>query len=69
MARISVNENFTNESFGDSLQLPYWVLDSGATCHMMLEVSDFITYQLDDMDKNIEVVDGHQATPKQKGHV
>ena len=28
--------------YGDILQLTNWILDSGATCHMTPEVSDFI---------------------------
>ena len=36
-------------------------------CHTTLEVSDFITVSLEDMDKHIEVADGHQVTAKQKG--
>ena len=42
MARMSNNEEYTSGSFGDSLQLTNWILDSQATCHIIREVSDFI---------------------------
>ena len=42
MARISGNEKCSSRYFGDSLQLTNWILDSGATCHMTTQVSDFI---------------------------
>ena len=49
--------------YGDSLKLTKWILDSGATCHMKPEVSDFVPGSLEDTDKYIEV------TVKQKGQV
>ena len=36
---------------------------------MTPEVSDFIPVSLEDMDKCIEVADGHHVTAKQKGQV
>ena len=36
---------------------------------MIPEVSDIIPGPLNDMDKNIEVADGHHVTAKQKGKV
>ena len=42
IARMSNNEKFPSGNFGDSSQLNSWILDSGATCHMTPEVSDFI---------------------------
>ena len=36
---------------------------------MTPQVSDFIPFLLDDTDKNIDVVDGHHVTAKQKGQV
>ena len=36
---------------------------------MTPEVTDFITGSLEDMDKFIEVADGHYVTAKQKGSV
>ena len=39
---MSGNEECTSGKFGDSSQLTNWILDSGATCHMTPEDSDFI---------------------------
>ena len=58
-----------NNDYGDSSQLFNWILDSGATCHMTPEVTDFIPGSLEDTDKFIEVADGHHVTAKQKGSV
>ena len=44
-------------------------MDSGATCHITPEVTDFIPGSLEDTDKFIEVADGHNVTAKQKGSV
>ena len=69
MAQMSDNDEIPNRDFGDSLQLTNWVLDSGATCHMTPQVSDFISGFLEDRDKHIEVSDRHHVTAKQKGQV
>ena len=69
MARLSSNGEGSSEKYGDSSQLTNWILDSGATCHMTLEVSDFILGSLQDTDKYIEVTDGHHVRAKQKGQV
>ena len=37
--------------------LTNWILDSGATCHMTPEVTDFIPGSLEDMDKFIVSVE------------
>ena len=42
MARMSDSDKCPSGMFGDSSQLTDWILDSGATCHMTPEVSDFI---------------------------
>ena len=42
MARMSNDDVRENKDYGDSLQLTNWILDSGATCHMTPEVTDFI---------------------------
>ena len=60
--------NFLCENFGDSSQLTDWILDSGATCHMAPEVSDFIPGLLEYTDKHIEMADIHHVTGK-KGQV
>ena len=59
--------NALMKCFGDSLRLTNWILDSGATCPMTPEVSDFIPVSLEDTDKHIEVLYGHHVTAKQKG--
>ena len=69
MACMSNNDECPSGNFVDSSQLTDWILDSGATCHMTPEVSDFIPGSLEDTDKHIEVADGHHVTAKQKGQV
>ena len=66
MARISSDEKRESKDYGDSLQLTNWILNSGATCHMTPEVTDFIPGSLEDTDKFIEVADGHHVTAKKK---
>ena len=58
-----------NKDYGDSSQLTNWILDSGAMCHLMPEVVDFIPGSLEDTDKFIEVAGGHHVTAKQKWSV
>ena len=53
MARMSSDDECKSVKYGDSSQLTNWILDSGATCHMTPEVSDFIPGSLDDTDKYI----------------
>ena len=67
MEQMSGNDEFTSENFGESLQLTNQILDSGATCHVTPEVSDFIPSSFEDTDKHIEVAEGHHVTAKQKG--
>ena len=55
MASMSGNDECPGGNFGDSSQLTNWVLDSGATLHMKLEVSDFIPGSLEDMDKKLKL--------------
>ena len=62
MARMSSNDKRSSENYGDISQLTNWILDLVATCHMTPEVSNFIPGSLEDMDKYIEVADGHHAT-------
>ena len=69
MAQMSSDDEQKSGEYGDSLQLTNWILDSGATCHMTPEVTDFIPGSLEDMDKFIEVANGHHVTAKQKGSV
>ena len=56
-ARMSNDDKRENKDYGDSSQLTNWVLDSGATCHMTPEVTDFIPGSLQDTDNCIEVAD------------
>ena len=69
MPRMSGNDKCTSVNFGDSSELTNWILDSGATCHMTPDVSDFIPGLLEDTDNHIEVAEGHQIMAKQKGQV
>ena len=69
MARMSSDDKRESKDYGDSSQLTNWIFDSGATCHMTPEVTDFIPGSLEDTDKFIEVADGHHVTAKQKGSV
>ena len=69
MPRMSGNDKCTSVNFGDSSELTNWILDSGATCHMTPDVSDFIPGLLEDMDNHIEVAEGHHVMAKQKGQV
>ena len=69
MARMSIDDERKSVKYGDSLQLTNWILDSGATCHMTPEVSDFIPGSLEYTDKYIEVADRQHVTEKQKDQV
>ena len=69
MARMSSNVEIPRRYFGDSLQLNNCILDSGATCHMTPDISDFILGSLVEKDKYIEVADGHFVTSKQTREV
>ena len=69
MARKSKDDKRENKDYGDSSQWTNWILDSGSTCHMKPEVTDFVPGSLEDTDKFIEVADGHHVTAKQKGSV
>ena len=69
MARMSDNDESPSIDFGDSSQLINWILDSGATCHMTPQVSDFIPGSLEDTDEHSGVGDGHHVTENQKGQV
>ena len=53
MAVMSSDDERKSVKCGDSSQLTNWVLDSGATCHMTPEVSDFIPGTLEYTDKYI----------------
>ena len=69
MASMSDNDECISRIFNDSLQLINWILDSEEMWHITPQVSDFIPYLLDDMDKHIEVADGNHFMAKQKGQL
>ena len=69
MAQMSSDDERKIVKYGDISQLTNWILDSGATCHITPEVTDFIPGSLEDTDKYIKVADGHHITAKQKGQV
>ena len=56
MAWMSNDDVSKSKDYGDSSQLTNWILDSGETCHMTPEVSDFIPGSLEDTDKYIESI-------------
>ena len=66
---MSSDDERKSGQYGDSSQLTNWILDSGETCHMTPEVTDFIQVSLEDTDKFIEVADGYHVRAKQKGSV
>ena len=69
MVHMYDNNEFPDRDFGDNSKLTNLILDSGATCLMTPQVSDFLPGLLEDTDKDIEVTDGHHAKSKQKGQL
>ena len=63
------NDECSGGNFCYDLQFTNWILYFGATCHMTPEVLNFIPGSLEDVDKHIEVADGHHVIAKQKGQV
>ena len=41
MAQMSSDDKLKSAEYGDIQQLTNWILDSGATCYMAPEVTDF----------------------------
>ena len=66
---MSTNAEMSSRNYGDSSQLTNYILDSGATCHMTPDISDFIPGSLVEINKFIEVADGHSVAEKQIGQV
>ena len=62
MARLSSNAEILWSNYGDSLQLKIWLLDSGVTCHMIPDFSNFIPSSLVETDKYIKVADDNFIT-------
>ena len=69
MASVSSNAESPRRDLGDRSQLTNSVLDSGATCHMTPDISDFIAGSLVEMERSIEVTYVHFVTAKQTGEV
>ena len=67
MACMYPNEESPILYFGYSYQLTNCILDSGTTCHMTPDISDFIPGPLVETDKYIEVADGGFFIAKQTG--
>ena len=63
---MSGNDEISSIYFGDNLQSTNCILDSGATCHMTTQVSDFVLVSLENINKYIEVTDGNYVTEKKK---
>ena len=59
MAKIYLNVESLIIYFVDSSQLTNWNLDSGVTCRMTPEISDFVLGSMVEMNKCIEVADAH----------
>ena len=65
MTHMYFNAERPRRDFGDSLQLTNWILDSGETCHMTPDISDYIPGSLVETDIYTEVADGNFVTAKQ----
>ena len=51
MVHMSTNAVSTRRDSGDSMQLTNCILESGANCHMITDISDFIPGRLVETDK------------------
>ena len=69
MTQMSGNDKNSSRYISDSSQLTNYILNSGETCHMAPQFSDFIPGSLEDTDKYIGVSNRHHVTEKQKGQV
>ena len=65
MALIYYNVETPRRNNRYSLQLTNLILDSGVTCNMTPDISDFIPGLSVETDKYIEVLDGHFVIAKQ----
>ena len=66
MSQMSGDDEIPSRDFGDSSLLTNLILDSGETCHMTPQVSNFMPGSLEDLDKYVEVADGNYVTAKKK---
>ena len=64
MVCIYSNAKIYRRDFVNKLQLTNFILDSGMTCHMTPDISDFMPVSMVEMDKYIEFSDGHFVTAK-----
>ena len=67
MEGMSYNTESPGRIYGDSSQLTNWILDSGATCHMIPDILNFIPGLSVETYEYIEVSDGNFITSKQSG--
>ena len=66
MTRMSTNAESTRRNYGDSLELTNWILDSGTTCCMTPDISDFIPGSLVETDKYIKLQMGISSQEKKQ---
>ena len=69
MARMYYNMESTRRHFGEISHPINWILDSGVTCHLTLEISDFLPVSILEKDKYIEFSDVNFITETQTGVV
>ena len=60
----SSNVKIPGRDFGDISQLTNWILDSGATCHMIPDILDFVMVSRVERNKYIKVADENFVTSK-----
>ena len=65
MSRVSYNTESNRRNYGDISQLTNWILDSGETCQMTPDISDFIPVSLAETHEYIKFAYGHFITAKQ----
>ena len=66
MACMSGNDKYPSESVGDSFQYTNWILDSGATCHILPVILDIIPGSIKYKDKHNKFADRHHVTANKK---
>ena len=64
---MSSNVESPRRDFDDSLYLTNSILDSGVTCHMTPEISDFVPVSLVETDTYVEFSGGKKFIVKQIG--
>ena len=66
MAHMYSNAENPRRYFKDSSQLNNCILDSGATFHMTLDISDFVLGSLSETDKYIKILNGIFVTERNR---